>query len=385
MMLRKSDYGIIRQRTYDGLWEARIVVGPKKNGCITKSVFAETQEECYEKYLELKKRYWVFDSDECFPEMPINRWLEIWLSYNKAHVAEISYRTYLRYYENNWKPALEGKRLCDVTGGFLEVYYAFLRKGGESKTTGLFQRPLSPHTINGMHRMMVAACNCATALGLLSHNPARHCVLPRKKMREIEVFPKEDLQRILGVISETKVYPLYLLAAATGLTAAELTALRWSDFKAKTGDLSVTNGVRYIDKVPSVYPLTKPGQKRVIVVPEEVVKVLREYRKSVKSVWIFPSLFHSRENYPRNPSSLDGEFRRFQRLAGCEPLSFSSLRHTYAVEMLNIGMNTKTLACVLGFKSIAPIKRSYAKLRLPNKIDAANRIETALAPVVSLS
>ena len=84
-------------------------------------------------------------------------------------------------------------------------------------------------------------------------------------------------------------YELFLLDLATGLRRGELMALQWDDLNCKTGVLNVN---KQVYDVRGELQLSTPKTKssiRKIVLPPAVVEVLREYKETVNSRWMFPS------------------------------------------------------------------------------------------------
>lgn len=75
---RKNGEGTIRQRV-DGRWEGRVVMG-YKNGNIpqTKSVLAQSKDECIEKLNKLKAKLGPLKSERVRPGMPFGDWMDFW-------------------------------------------------------------------------------------------------------------------------------------------------------------------------------------------------------------------------------------------------------------------------------------------------------------------
>ncbi len=70
--------------------------------------------------------------------------------------------------------------------------------------------------------------------------------------------------------------------------------------------------------------------------PPAVVQVLREYRESVHSRWMFPSPVL--EDLPRNPGSVYDRLQLILEHASCKQVRFHDLRHTFATLALQNGM-----------------------------------------------
>ena len=96
--------------------------------------------------------------------------------------------------------------------------------------------------------------------------------------------------------------PLYYLELATGLRRGELLALQWSDLVLDAGTLSVTKQIYEVNgKMQMRIPKTKASIRK-LVLPPAVIEVFREYQKTTKCRWLFPSPI--KEDEPIRPSSV---------------------------------------------------------------------------------
>ena len=73
-------------------------------------------------------------------------------------------------------------------------------------------------------------------------------------------------------------------------------------------------------------PKTKSSIRK-LVLPPAVVQVLREYRESVHSRWMFPSPVL--EDLPLNPGSVYDRLQLILEHASCKQVRFHDLRHPY--------------------------------------------------------
>ena len=75
-----------------------------------------------------------------------------------------------------------------------------------------------------------------------------------------------------------------------------------------------------------IKPKTK-ASIRTIILPESVLRVLRDYQLTVASKWMFPSLYD--DNKPRDPHSLGTKLHGILERAGCKQVRYHDLRHPY--------------------------------------------------------
>ena len=92
-------------------------------------------------------------------------------------------------------------------------------------------------------------------------------------------------------------------------------------------------------------PKTKASIRR-LVLPPGVVEVLRAYRETVNSRWMFPSPV--KEDVPMTPGAVRRRLQIILERAGCKRIRFHDLRHTFATHALASGVDVKTLSGILG-------------------------------------
>ena len=158
-------------------------------------------------------------------------------------------------------------------------------------------------------------------------NPAIGCKIPPKKAREMQVLTREELQRFLIQAKAEGYYELFLLDLATGLRRGELMALQWDDLNFKTGVLNVN---KQVYDVRGELQLSTPKTKssiRKIVLPPAVVEVLRGYKETVNSRWMFPSPV--KEDCPITPGVVRRRLQLILEHAGCKHVRFHDIRHPY--------------------------------------------------------
>ena len=192
----------------------------------------------------------------------------------------------------------------------------------------------------------------------------------------MQVLTPEEMQRFLIQAKYDGYYEIFLVALSIGLRRGELLALQWDDLDFQTRELRVRRTVRRTEgKLLVSAPKTDAGF-RTLLLPPSVVRVLAAYRETVRSRWMFPSPVT--EDAPRDPSTLAAKMKLVLQRAGCKLVRFHDLRHTFATEALEHGMDVKTLSAIIGHVSAATTLNIYAHVTTPMQQQAARKIDKGI-------
>ena len=227
--------------------------------------------------------------------------------------------------------------------------------------------------VRGAHAKCRMALEKAVELGLIRVNPAIGCKLPPKKAKEMNTLTQDEVQRFLAQAKEEGFYELFLLELGTGLRIGELLALQWDDINFETGALRVNKTAMVIDGELIVADPKTKSSVRTIILPEFLLSVLKEYKKTVDSKWLFPS--KENEGWPMQDDCVRVRMKSILLHANCPQIRFHDLRHTFATMALEHGMDVKTLSTILGHVSSATTLDIYSHVTDTMQHQTAVRID----------
>ena len=110
-----------------------------------------------------------------------------------------------------------------------------------------------------------------------------------------------------------------------------------------------------------------------MVLPPSLVEVLRKYKGTINSRWMFPS--PQNPDMPRYPTSVGDILSILLKRAGCKHVRFHDLRHTFATMALENGMDVKTLSATIGHVSAATTLDIYSHVTDTMQMQAAVSID----------
>lgn len=326
---RPSGDGMVRKKE-DGSWEGRVVIGyDEKNLPKTKNVLAKTKSECVEKLKQLQEQYAPPKSDKIKLEMPFGEWMDFWYqNYSKPKLRPTTRSGYEGRIYRHIISELGNIPLDQLTQNDLQQFYARLKKSGRLLHAEHYGKGLSDRMVRACHMNCRSALEKAVQEGLIRMNPAVGCKLPPKKAREMQVLTREEIQRFLIHAKAEGYFELFLLELTTGLRRGELLALQWDDLNLETGELQVTKQV-YRTKEDGLL-ISKPKTKssiRTVSLPPTLLNILKEYKESVNSRWMFPAPV--KEDSPLDPAYIRTRLHLILEHAQCKQIRFHDLRHPY--------------------------------------------------------
>ena len=374
---RKRGDGSIHLRK-DGRWEGRYVVGYDDKGLpVTKNVLAKTKSECTTKLAQLRETLRVPATNQPKPGLLLADWLDLWYQgYKKQNLRPNTQMSYERRIYQHITPALGQVQLDKLTTADIQEFYASLKKSGRLIRTELYGDGLSDQTVRGVHTTLHAALDKAVEENLIFRNPADACRLPSAKAREMKVLEPEEIQRLLIQAREDGCYELLLLELSTGLRRGEICALQWDDLDMNTGALKVERQVHRVRGELVVSPPKTRAGRRSVLLPPPVLNVLKAYRTTCTSRWMFPSPV--KEDAPMDPAAVRKRLSTILKRADCKSLRFHDLRHTFATASLEHGMDIKTLSTIIGHVSSSTTLNIYAHVTDEMQRTAAAKIDIGI-------
>ena len=373
---KRGDGGVSLRK--DGRWEGRAVIGYDDKGLpVTKNVLAKTKSECVEKLKELSNSIKSPAPDQPKPGILLGDWLDFWYqSYKKPNLRPNTQMSYERRIYQHIIPALGGTQLGKLTTNDIQQFYAKLKQGGRLIRTEIYGEGLSDQTVRGIHTTLHAALDKAVAEKLIFRNPADGCHLPPARAREMQVLTPEEIQRLLIQAKEDGCFELLLLELSTGLRRGEICALQWDDLNLRTGELRVRRQVHRVRGELVVSPPKTKAGNRSVILPVPVLSVLKAYRETVNSKWMFPSPL--KEDSPRDPAAVRQRLQVILERAGCKKVRFHDLRHVFCTAALKHGMDVKTLSTIIGHVSSSTTLNVYAHVTDEMRRTAAAKIDRGI-------
>jgi len=152
----------------------------------------------------------------------------------------------------------------------------------------------------------------------------------------------DEVGRLLAAVAGLRDRAAMEIAYAGGLRLKEVLHLKLTDIDSERMILRVDQG--------------KGKKDRNVMLSPTLLATLRAYWKEARPrVWLFPGLTGKT---PLNETVIQRAFKQAKDAAGiAKPVSFHSLRHSFATHLLESGVNVRTIQALLGHRSLGSTQR----------------------------
>lgn len=341
--------------------------------------------------------------------LTVGNWIDQWLAAEAPgrRRKKVSQRTLERYAQllrTHVKPALADKKLQKLRAPDIDKLYADIERKGE----------IAPRTAHHVHVVFGACLATAYRKGIVANNPmARVERIPNPERQTFnddefdtddngEGLDEAELARLIAGFEGSSLYPIVVLAAATGARRNELLALRWTDLDVGNASLRIERaweqtrkfglrlkppktkrGLRTIELDPATMAMLgqeKEHQQRIVAGIPDSLSVDLSLIKLPTTALLFPTVPKAGDDFdfskPRNPRNFSKEFARradlVRRKAGEADLPsfgktrFHDLRGIHSTALLDAGIPVHTVAQRIG-DDPAVLLRNYAKRKRSKK------------------
>ena len=345
---RPQGDGTIRKRS-DGRWEARIIIGHKNDGSpMYKSAFAKTQKSALKQLHQLLDLYRDVDlTEEC--RMTLGEWMDKWMDeYMIFTIKENTIKGYRSQIDHQIKPFIGHKQLASLTTADIQKFYNKIKKEGRVHPHPIHGHVLSDSMVRKIHMMLHEAMEVAVRERYIVRNPTDNTTIPKKTTTEKQVLDDSQLNRFLEAIQcEPYWHDFFYVEVMTGLRRGEICGIKWSDIDFNEGTLCIKRSVSTKEGGGVSIGETKTDAGvRTIIMPPSVATLLWKKRSDAINEWVFPH--YTNPSDPLHPSSAYKKLKTLLKRLELPLLRFHDLRHTFATQATDGGVDPKNLAGILG-------------------------------------
>lgn len=360
-MPRRGDN--IRKRT-DGRWEGRYRVISEDGRKRYLSVYGKTYGEVKEKisaemYLsgradsavlqpvQISGNPQVCDIDFCVL-------MEEWLGEVEQNRKYSTYVKYKKLYTCHIQNVFSSDKLSQMTNGYIQTHLAALE--------------MSDATRQNVLAVMKQALRYAEKQYGYPMPSLMGCTM-QKRPHSIEVMDRMEQIRLIQFlnsdmdISKAGIY----LCLFTGIRLGEVCSLKWADIDQNRGLLHVNRTVQRIESkegptktVLLESPPKSVFSKRVIPMSDSLLSLLIKFKREGQE-------YVMQKNRPMEPRTYQNHFKKYLKQIDAPNYNFHVLRHTFATNCVDSGMDIKSLSEILGHSNVQITLNRYVHPSIDTK------------------
>lgn len=268
---------------------------------------------------------------------------EEWLKYKKNTVKKSTYYNYSYSVAKYLYPSFAGKNITKIKN-----YNNFIEELSDT---------LSPKTVRDIVTKLKEIINFYEE----EHNTKlniKKMSLPKMNKKEIQILSNKEKQKLEKYcIQQNDLKSLgILICLNTGLRVGEVCALRWENVDFETRRIHVEKTIERIyskEENKTIVIIDTPKSitsVRTIPINSKLYNILKQIRgKSKKADFV---LTGSSEHYVE-PRNYQYHFKEILKRSKVKKYKFHTLRHTFATNCIEAGMDIKSLSEILGHADVS--------------------------------
>ncbi len=280
----------------------------------------------------------------------VHEFLDKWdRDFAAVHVSPKTRERYRQLANKQIIPNIGQVRLQKLRPVHLADLYAKLLKAG-----------LSPRTVGHVHHLLHRALGHAGTWGETQRNVAALVKPPKVDSEEVVILTSEQVSDLMRHVEGRTLRPIIALALATGARRGELLALRIKDFNPDARTIRIERSLEQTKAGLRLKPPKTRNGKRTVSIPPFIVTELRAHIVTLQERRLALGmgrasrddlLFPRWDGQVRSPHWLTQKFALAMEALGIKGVTFHSLRHTHASQLIASGVDPLTISRRLGHGS----------------------------------
>lgn len=358
-MSRRGDN--IRKRS-DGRWEGRYRTISANGEKRYRSIYGKSYGEVKEKLLDITHTEYESTSDYGKMSAAINKGDSIcFCSLMEEWLGEIErtrkYSTYVKYknlYRCHIQNLFSNDKLTQITNNHIQNRMSTLNISDSTRQSVLAVIKQTLHYAEDQYGYPMVPVTGKTV---------------SKSFRSIEIMNRTEQAKLMQFlhhdmdISKAGIF----LCLSTGLRLGEVCALKWEDIDIEQKLLHVNRTVQRIESKDgfqkTVLLETTPKSffsNREIPISDGLLLLLTPFKKTEQGYVLCA-------NKPMEPRTYQNHFKRYLQSINVPSYNFHTLRHTFATNCIDNGMDIKSLSEILGHSDVQITLNRYVHPSMDTK------------------
>lgn len=355
----------------DGRFEGRYIKEYDKNGkAVYGSVYAHTYNECKRKKTEITINKYITKKKQKTNRSTktLNDLVDIWLSTKLNKIKLSSYTRYYNLIEQHIRNNSIGKmKVYKLNSAIINNYLDSLLKNGRLDGNGGLSKN-TVYDISNILRQIIKDNKLDIELMKISNETGKGKSLCNKEKLSLETYLKNSNSSIsIGIL-----FSLFL-----GLREAEVCGIKWENIDLENKIIYVKNIVIIVktfnEKKKTKLILSTPKTKnsnRILPIPDKLYDILINLNCSINKEYYLLT----NTNKFMDPRTFYNHYKRTLNYLKISNYTLHDLRHTFATNCIELGIDPKTLMELLGHSNVTTTLNIYVHSTLDSKRNIVNQL-----------
>lgn len=284
---------------------------------------------------------------------------EKWLEHIKSTRKYSTYIKYLKLYELHIRNAVEQAKISDISNAFIneKLFNTEMGKNISANTR---------HSIIVVINQILQYANEYYACPLIKLSAKAK----RAQNKRIEIINHSEQVLLLKYLSQNMDLSKagIILCISTGLRLGEICSLKWEDIDLDQMIIHIKRTVQRIAypgaATKTALMITSPKSifsAREIPISKEIEILLKQMRKMQTGVYVLGG------NTPLEPRTYQKRFKKYLSDSNIKEYTFHTIRHTFATNCIDSGMDIKSLSEILGHSDVKITLNRYVHPTMETK------------------
>ena len=225
-----------------------------------------------------------------------------------------------------------------------------------------------------VHNQLSAIFNFAVKFYGLPRNPVLVCgTMGKTKADRMDYWTKEEFDAFINEFEHKLLYKTaFALLFYSGMREGELLALTIADFDFEENTVTINKSYACLDRKDFIQGTKTSRSTRTIVLPEEVMALVKEYSDQLYGLECTDRLFQT------SKTQLLRMLRKGCEASGVKRIRVHDLRHSHASLLINLGLPPKVVAERLGHENIQTTLNTYSHLYPTKDREVAEKLSNLI-------
>lgn len=232
-------------------------------------------------------------------------------------------------------------------------------------------KPYSQTYLKTINNQITAIFNYAVKYYGLKENPCHKAgSMGKKNADEMEFWTKDEFATFIEAMKDRPAsYAIFMTMYYTGIREGELLALTPADIDFEKDTLTINKSYQRLGGKDIITTPKTPKSNRVVMLPEVLKTVLRNYMEKCYGLQPDDRLF------PYNKSFLYREMQIGIEASGVKRIRVHDIRHSHASLLVELGFSPLLIAERLGHERVQTTMDTYSHLYPNRQVEVANQLD----------